>query len=200
MAAAVRATTITSAERTASAPRWCASAGAPAPATATATATRAVAALEQRHEAAAVASDASPCSLPWEPIAWLASFARCAACYAAPARAPSSCSPWWGCTAVECIVDPELETARFQPLNLKCDFLVSKFAFLTILLFQMQRVHRYSAGALPAPAAASLRHAVDAAMDLVPLPSAPSAMEQLLPDPLLCVGLVGLVKLNSVDP
>jgi hypothetical protein len=26
-------------------------------------------------------------------------------------------------------VDPQLESARFQPLNLKCDILVSKFAF-----------------------------------------------------------------------
>jgi hypothetical protein len=29
----------------------------------------------------------------------------------------------------ESICDPQLESAWFQPLSLKCDFLVSKFAF-----------------------------------------------------------------------
>ena len=36
-------------------------------------------------------------------------------------------------------VDPQLESARFQPLNLKCDILVSKFAFKCDL-------HRYIEG------------------------------------------------------
>jgi hypothetical protein len=34
-----------------------------------------------------------------------------------------------GLYKVENSVDPELESTRFQPLNLKCHLLVSKFAF-----------------------------------------------------------------------
>uniref|UniRef100_A0A7S0XAC0 Elongator complex protein 4 n=1 Tax=Mantoniella antarctica TaxID=81844 RepID=A0A7S0XAC0_9CHLO len=54
----------------------------------------------------------------------------------------------------------------------------------------------FPVGGVSASAAASLRHAVDAAIDLVSLPSAPSAMEQLLPDPLLCVGLLHVRRLQ----
>jgi hypothetical protein len=35
--------------------------------------------------------------------------------------------------------DPELESAWFQPLNLKCDLLVSIFAFSISLLVPLQR-------------------------------------------------------------
>ena len=36
-----------------------------------------------------------------------------------------------GCTAVVNSIDPQLESAWFQTLNLKCDILVSYFNFLT---------------------------------------------------------------------
>jgi len=42
---------------------------------------------------------------------------------------------------------------------------------------------------------ASLTHVVDARVDVESLPGAPCAMEQTLPDPLLCVGLVHAVKI-----
>jgi hypothetical protein len=34
----------------------------------------------------------------------------------------------WGSVQVESSCDPELESAWLEPLNLKCDILVSKFA------------------------------------------------------------------------
>ena len=38
------------------------------------------------------------------------------------------CSRWGPCNKLNA-VDPKLESAWFQPLSLKCDLLVSKFAF-----------------------------------------------------------------------
>ena len=40
-----------------------------------------------------------------------------------------------------------------------------------------------------------MTHVVDARVDVESLPGAPCAMEQTLPDPLLCVGLVRAVKI-----
>ena len=51
-------------------------------------------------------------------------------------------------------------------------------------------------GTLPRALVASMRHAVDAALDVETLPGAPSAMERTLPDPMLCVGLVRVRRLQ----
>ena len=42
---------------------------------------------------------------------------------------------------------------------------------------------------------AAMTHVADARVDVESLPGAPCAMEQTLPDPLLCVGLVRVVKI-----